>query len=223
MGPARHCRRVFLLDRLSFRHIAQALETVHFLLKFVVTLSLAATAAGLLMRLARPALAANGVTPDMVVGSSVGALNAAYYASAPTAEGVERLAKIWLGLRGEDVFPVTWRTMLSLLLRRDFLVSADGLRWLVDSYLPYRNLEDAKLPVHVVATDILTGELVVLSKGSASQAIPASAAIPAFPPFLLERRYLADGAIKSSTPAMVAVGLGARRLVVLPTRVRLCS
>lgn len=79
------------------------------------------------------ALAANGVTADMVVGSSVGALNAAYYAGVPTAEGVERLAKIWLSLRREDVFPVTWRTMLTFLLRRDFLIPADGLRWLVDT------------------------------------------------------------------------------------------
>jgi len=164
------------------------------------------------------ALVANGTTADMVVGSSVGALNAAYYAGTPTAEGVERLAKIWLSLRREDVFPVTWRTMLTFILRRDFLVPADGVRQLVDTHLPYRNLEHAKLPVHVVATDLLSGEPVVLSKGSASQAIVASTAIPAaFPPVLLEHRYLADGAISSNTPVMVAVELGARRLVVLPT------
>lgn len=72
--------------------------------------------------------------------------------------------------------------------------------------------------MHVVATDLLSGEPVVLSKGSASQAIVASTAIPAaFPPVLVERRYLADGAITSNTPVMVAVELGARRLVVLPT------
>ncbi|MGA8171654.1 MAG: patatin-like phospholipase family protein [Methylocystis sp.] len=164
------------------------------------------------------ALAANGVTADMVVGSSVGAINGAYYAGAPTAEGVERLAEIWLSLRREDVFPVTWRTMLTFLVRRDFLVPADGVRWLVDTYLPYRDLEDAKLPVHVVATDLLSGAPVVLSKGSAAQAIVASTAIPAaFPPVKLERRYLADGAITCNTPVTVAVGLGARRLVVLPT------
>ena len=149
------------------------------------------------------ALAANDVTAHIIVGSSVGALNAAYYAGAPTAEGVERLAKIWLSLRREDVFPVTWRTMLTFLLRRDFLIPADGVRWLVDTHLPYRNLEDARLPVHVVARNLLSGQTVVLSKGSAS--------------VLVERRYLADGAITSNTPVMVAVELGARRLVVLPT------
>jgi NTE family protein len=164
------------------------------------------------------ALAANDMTADMVVGSSVGALNAAYYAGAPTAEGVERLAEIWLSLRREDVFPVNWRTMLTFLMRRDFLVPADGVRWLIDTYLPYRNLEDAKLPVHVVATDLLSGAPVILSKGSASEAIVASTAIPAaFPPVFLEHRYLADGAITSNTPVKVAVELGAQRLVVLPT------
>src|SRR6266540_829153 len=147
------------------------------------------------------ALAGKGITADMVVGSSVGALNAAYYAGTPTAEGVERLAKIWLSLRRYDVFPISWRTMLAFLLRREFLVPADGVRWLVDTYVPYRNLEDAKLPVHVVATDLLSGGPVVLSKGSASQAIIASTAIPAaFAPVILDRRYLADGAITCNAP-----------------------
>lgn len=164
------------------------------------------------------ALVANGVNADMVVGSSVGAVNAAYYAGSPTAEGVERLAQIWLSLRREDVFPFTWLTMFTFLLRRDFLVSAAGVRSLIDTHLPYRNLEDAKLPVHVVATDLLSGEPVVLSKGSASHAIMASTAIPAaFSPVFLEHRYLADGAITSNTPIKAAVGLGARRIVVLPT------
>jgi NTE family protein len=78
------------------------------------------------------ALAAHGIAADMAVGCSVGALNAAYCAGTPTAEGVEQLAKIWLSLRRQDIFPVTWRTMLAFLLRRDFLVSADGVRQLVD-------------------------------------------------------------------------------------------
>jgi NTE family protein len=164
------------------------------------------------------ALLANGVTADMVVGSSVGALNGAYFAGAPTVEGVERLAEIWLGLRREDVFPVTWRSIAGFMVRGDFLVPADGVRRLVDAHLPYRNLEEANIPLHVVATDLLSGETVILSRGSASQAIVASAAIPAaFPPVMLENRYLADGAITSNTPVNVAVKLGARRLIVLPT------
>ncbi|HLN09537.1 MAG TPA: patatin-like phospholipase family protein [Xanthobacteraceae bacterium] len=164
------------------------------------------------------ALAANGITADMVVGSSVGALNAAYYAGAPSAAGVERLAKIWLGMRRRDIFPVSWRTMLTFLGRRDFLVPADGIRRLAETLLPYRDLQDAKLPVHVVATDLLSGEPVVLSTGSAAQALVASTAFPAaFAPVMLDHRWLADGAIASNTPVSVAVEQGARRLIVLPT------
>src|SRR3954468_17158625 len=104
------------------------------------------------------ALASHGIVADMVLGSSVGALNGAYYAGDPTLEGVRKLEAIWRGLRRGDVFPVTWKTLLGFLRRRDFLVTSRGLRKLIETNLPYRNLEDAKIPVHVIATDILSAE-----------------------------------------------------------------
>jgi NTE family protein len=163
-------------------------------------------------------LAAHGVAADMVVGSSVGALNGAFYAGDPTPGGVERLGTIWRGLTRHDVFPVTWRTMLGFLWRRDFLIPHDGIRKLIDDYIPYRSLQDARLPVHIVATDIITGDSVVLSEGSTAEAIVASTAIPgAFSPVLYRNHYLADGAISSNTPIRVAVQKGATRLIVLPT------
>ena len=163
-------------------------------------------------------LARHDITADMVVGSSVGALNGAFYASDPTVDGVERLANIWRGLRRQDVFPFTWRTLLSFLWRRDFLISHDGVRKLVDDHIPYRNLEEARLPVHIVTTDIVTGDSVVFSEGSAAEAIVASTAIPgAFAPVHYRDRYLADGAISSNTPVRLAVKQGARRLIILPT------
>lgn len=163
-------------------------------------------------------LASHGVSADMVVGSSVGALNGAYYAGDPTLKGVLQLETIWRGLRRHDVFPITWWTLVGLLLRRDFLISHDGIRKLIDDHLPYRNLQDAKLPVHIVTTDIISGDSVVLSAGSAAEAIIASTAIPgAFAPIRYKDYYLADGAISSNTPIKVAVAKGARRLVILPT------
>ena len=83
-------------------------------------------------------LASRAITADMVVGSSVGALNGAYYAGNPTKEGIQRLDAIWRGLRRNDVFPLTLRTMTRLIYRRDFLFESDGLRQLVDqnSHLP---------------------------------------------------------------------------------------
>lgn len=163
-------------------------------------------------------LVKRGIIADMVVGSSVGALNGAYYAGNPTLDGIQRLETIWRGLHRSDVFPLNWRTMLGFLRRRDFLITSDALRRLVDRNLAYRNLEDAKIPVHIVATDILSGGTVVLSEGSAAQAIIASAAIPAaFAPVQFNDLYLADGAVSSNTPVTVAVARGARRLIVLPT------
>jgi len=164
------------------------------------------------------ALAANGVTPDMVVGSSVGALNGAYYAGDPTLKGVSQLETIWRALRRADVFPLTFRTLLGFIWRRDFLIAHDGIQKLIDDHLPYRNLQDAKLPVHIVTTDIVSGNSVVISDGPADQAIIASTAIPgAFAPVHYKDLYLADGAISSNTPIKVAVAKGARRLIILPT------
>jgi NTE family protein len=74
------------------------------------------------------------------------------------------------------------------------------------------------LPCHVVASDILSGEEVVLSSGSVVEAVLASAAIPGvFPPVTIGGRYLIDGGIANNTPLSTAVSLGADRIVVLPT------
>jgi NTE family protein len=163
-------------------------------------------------------LAAHGITADMVVGSSVGALNGAFYAGDPTLKGIEKLGDIWRGLTRQDVFPMSWRTVLTFLWRRDFLISHDGIRKLIDDHIPYRNLEDARVPVHIVTTDLISGDSIVLSEGSTSQAIVASTAIPgAFAPIHYKDYYLADGAISSNTPIQVAVQKGARRLIILPT------
>ena len=104
---------------------------------------------------------------------------------------------------------MTWRTLLGFLWRRDFLIPHDGIRKLIDDHMPYRNLQDAKLPVHIVTTDIISGDSVVLSEGSTAEAIVASTAIPgAFAPIRYKDYYLADGAISSNTPIRVAVAEG---------------
>ena len=163
-------------------------------------------------------LASHGIGADMVVGSSVGAINGAFYAGDPTLDGVKRLASIWRGLTRQDVFPISLRTLIGFLWRRDFLIPHDGIRKLIDDHIPYRNLEEAKLPVHIVTTDIITGDSMVLSEGSTADAIVASTAIPgAFSPIHYRDYYLADGALSSNTPVRIAVKKGAKRLIILPT------
>ncbi|HEX4943623.1 MAG TPA: patatin-like phospholipase family protein [Usitatibacteraceae bacterium] len=164
------------------------------------------------------ALTAHGVVPDLVVGSSVGAINGAFFAGAPGSEGVAQLEAIWCGLHRQEVFPFTWRCLVGLLRRRNFVVDPGGLRGVLERYLQFRELEHAALPLHVVATDQLGGGTVRLSSGPAVEAVLASCAIPAaFPPVFIGERYLIDGAVASNTPIGVAVELGAKRIVVLPT------
>jgi len=158
------------------------------------------------------------VRPDLVVGSSVGAINAAYFAGAPDRAGVDRLAAIWSRIRRGDVFPMgAGQGLMALLGRRSSLLSSRPLRDLLRAQLPCGRLEETVIPCHVVATDLLRGDEVVLSRGPTVPAILASAAIPGvFPPVELDGRHLADGGIASNTPIAAAVALGATRVVVLP-------
>ena len=164
------------------------------------------------------ALVAYGLAPDLVIGSSVGAINGAYFAGAPDAAGLSQLEAIWCGLRRSTVFPLAWRSMLGLQASGGFAVDPSGLRRLLEQGLPYQALEDASVPMHVVATDLLGGGTVAVSRGPAVDAVLASCAIPAvFPPVRIGEQYLIDGAIASNTPISVAVELGAKRVIVLPT------
>jgi NTE family protein len=165
------------------------------------------------------ALVERGARADFVVGASAGAINAAYYAGRPDAEGVARLAAVWRRLRSADVFPLQpLHGLLGFVGLRKSLLDPRPLRALLARELPYARLEQARVPCHVVATDVLDGSEVVLSSGPVVEALLASAAIPGvFPPRRLGGRHLIDGGISSNTPISTAVGLGAKRVVVLPT------
>ena len=108
--------------------------------------SLGAVQVGMLRELVR-----SGFTPGFVVGSSVGAINASYFAGAPNAAGVEKLADIWRGLRRREVFPVTLRSMLGFIGGQDNLIDPSALRRLTERHVPFPNLEHAPIPVHVMA------------------------------------------------------------------------
>lgn len=165
------------------------------------------------------ALSQAGLTINMVVGASVGALNGAFFADNPTAAGVERLINVWRTLERTDVFPVTiWSGLKALLLRRNYLIDASGLRALIRRVLRARRIEDARTRLHIVATDALSGQAVRLSKGSIEDALVASAAVPVvFPHVEIGGRYLLDGGVADNTPIASAVALGAQRILVLPT------
>lgn len=176
--------------------------------------SLGSVQVGMLM-----ALAEAGIAPDLIVGTSVGALNGGWIAARSDVDGVAELADLWRSLTRAEVFPTGLGLgLLGFLGRRPNLVSDSGIRTLLRRNLRFTRLQDAPTPLHVVATDVLSGQDVLLSTGDAVDAITASAAIPAvLPPVRIGGRAMMDGGVVNNTPISHAVALGATRIWVLPS------
>jgi NTE family protein len=166
------------------------------------------------------ALYERGITPDLIVGTSAGALNGAYIASRAQASATaDSLARIWRELRRGQVFPVNPLTgLLGFLGARDHLVPESGLERLIERHVQCPELEEFPIPLHVVAVDVVTGQELRLSHGPVLDAVLASAAIPGvLQPVSWEGRALMDGGVANNTPISHAVELGAERIYVLPT------
>ena len=163
------------------------------------------------------ALFERDITPDLLVGCSVGALNAAAIASQPNLDGVQRLRHVWLD-------PTTWQVFSSgkltgpwlLLKRARSMVSNDRIRRLIETTVAERRFEDFTLPLHVVATSLHTGHPAWFHQGSVVEPILASAALPAIlPPVEIDGEPYIDGAVVDNVPISRAVQLGVDRVIVL--------
>jgi NTE family protein len=166
------------------------------------------------------ALYEHRIAPDLIVATSIGALNAAFIASRPkTVETTRDLAALWRQNAERRLFklsPVSFA--LDLVGRRAYFVTREGMSQVLDELLEFDLLEEAPTPIHVVATDIVTGEDLRLSSGDARTAALASAAVPGIlAPIEWEGRVLVDGGVADNTPVRHAVELGAGRVYVLPT------
>jgi NTE family protein len=167
------------------------------------------------------ALYERGITADLLVGTSVGALNAAFIASRPqTPATTTELAGVWSGVKRGDAFPLGFRGLAGGLLgQRDHLVSARGLRKILHRHVQLDDLSDAAIPLHLTAFDITAGKEVILSQGPAVEAIVATCSIPGiFPAVPVGDKLLIDGGVVNNTPIRHAVELGADRIYVLPTQ-----
>jgi NTE family protein len=132
------------------------------------------------------ALWAAGVTPDLLVGGSVGAINACFLGSHPDAAGVEHLATNWLEVSEEALCGRRRGIVVNVARRRPYLFSSDRLRRLVSGWVPTYHLENLAIPVRVATTDIATGRAVHHDHGYIPDLLAASAALPAiFPPVVL--------------------------------------
>jgi NTE family protein len=162
------------------------------------------------------ALAEIGLAPDLVVGTSVGAVNGALLAEDPRG-AANRLSHRWLQVRRQMVFPAralervrSWRR------NRTYLVPADGLRGLLGEVLAAERFEDLSLPFVATAVDIADGAVVYLDSGPLLPAIMASTAVPGiYPAVRLDGRELVDGGVVANVPIGRALELGAGSVVVL--------
>jgi NTE family protein len=157
-----------------------------------------------------------GILPDVLLGCSVGAINAACLAGDPTVTGGERLTEIWTRLRGDAIINPGHLSRLWLLARRGLsLQGNDGLRELIESSIDYRRFEETPVALHVVATSMRTGRERWFSSGDVVEPVLASAALPAiFPPVEIDGDLFIDGAVVDNVPIAKAVALGATRVVV---------
>src|SRR5262245_57589105 len=164
------------------------------------------------------ALFERGITPDVVIGTSSGALNAAAIARTPSLEGVDRLEEIWTSLTSELIFPGGFlKRAWNVLRRGDHLSSNEGLTEVLRRASgPVRDFADMEVPMRVVTTDLDTGEEVVLVAGPVGPALLASAAIPGmFPPVEIDGRRLVDGAVVNLVPISHALAGPMDRIFVL--------
>ncbi len=141
-----------------------------------------------------------GLRPDLVVGSSAGALIGAYYAKGLP---VPEMVRLMRGQRTASLF--------GLRLDGAALLDTDDLRDLLVEQLGDVQIEDLELPFAVVATELASGKEVVIDRGPVVDAILASSAMPGiFAPVRRGDRLLVDGGICNNVPTSVLVSRGAR-------------
>jgi NTE family protein len=163
------------------------------------------------------ALLEREIVPDVVIGTSAGALNGAAVAYAPNLTGVAQLAAVWEQLRSEHVFPGgkihrAW----NVVRRGTSLFGNEGLAAVIHHATPARSFSDLEIPLRVIATDLDTGEEVVLARGPLKPALLASAALPGvFPIVHHDGRRLVDGGVVDNVPLSHALAGPVDRVFVL--------
>ncbi|MCW2548195.1 MAG: hypothetical protein JWN96_2655 [Mycobacterium sp.] len=163
------------------------------------------------------ALTDAGITPDLVLGSSVGALNGAAIAAAPTGETVKRLTQLWKALGTDGVFASSiFGQLKTLVSSRTHLHSNDRLRELIEEQSPGQLIEDLEVPFQCVAVSIETARARWFDRGPVSDAVLASCAVPGLlPPVLIDGEHYLDGGLVDSLPLGRAISLGATTIYVL--------
>ena len=162
------------------------------------------------------ALAETDIRPDLVVGTSVGALNGAIAAADPE-HSAEILGQLWPSVTRDQVFPGGVLSALNTLrTSHGWLYDSANLAEYLASRLPVSTIEELAIPYVAIATDFEDGTRVEIDSGDLQSALLASSAIPGIFPWIdREGRRLVDGGLVSNVSTDVARRRGAQSIVVL--------
>ena len=163
------------------------------------------------------ALADCAVEPDLILGTSVGAVNGCLFAADPTPAGVDRMTELW---QGSGLLEVTAGTVLrritTLARSGTHLESLDGARERLARLLPAGRIEDLPVRFQCVAASIERAAEHWFDRGEIPDVVLASCAVPGIlPPVRIGDEHYIDGGIVNSIPVARAVALGARTIYVL--------
>jgi NTE family protein len=175
----------------------------------------------------------NNIAIDMIVGTSIGALVGAAYATNPDAGALKQRILEVIGSSGDcakglkllgrmqwdegtknEWFNRIYRfaqkeVFLSLAMFKNALLSVEDMRDTVEAFVSDINIEQTTIPFAVSAVDLYTGEQIFLKQGGLIEAVMASCAVPGFmPPLACDGHLLVDGGIANSLPADLARDVG---------------
>lgn len=164
------------------------------------------------------ALAEHGFEPDLIVGTSAGALNGAVIADDPHG-GLARLQRLWTSMESRVLIPDTRLRRIRNVVGLRHVYLNDGLRRLFERHIRARTFAELPTPFACVATDLDSGTPVIMRSGKLVEALLATCAIPGvFPIAMRGQQVLADGLCVANLPVRQALELGAASIVVLDGR-----
>lgn len=163
------------------------------------------------------ALLEAGVAPDLICGTSIGAINGAALAADPTPAGARRLLELWDVLADEDVVDGSViRRVAEVVRRRTSLHGNGALRRMLRDRLPAQTFEELAVPFECVAASIEQARECWFSTGDLIEPVLASCALPGvFPPVRIGDEHFFDGGLVNSIPLDRAVQRGADTIWVL--------
>ncbi len=143
------------------------------------------------------------ITIDCISGTSIGSFVGALYAFGVNVDEIEKLTR-----------DLRWLDITEISLSKFGLMSNEKFGKLLVEQIGDKNIEDAKIPLRIIATDIASGEKVILEKGNLADAVRASACLPGiFKPVEIDGRLLVDGGIVENVPVTPLLDMGANYII----------